>query len=134
LAQFVKQGISAAAAEAADRKIQQTVESILADVAARGDAAVRELSEKFDKWSPSSFRLRHDDIAAIVSKVPQDTIADIRFAQSQVRNFAQAQRDALRDVEVETLPGVILGHKNIPVESVGCYVRAGAIPWSHRRT
>jgi sulfopropanediol 3-dehydrogenase len=89
---------------------------------------VRELSQKFDNWSPPSFRLRHDDIAAIVAKVPEDTIADIRFAQSQVRNFAQAQRDALRDVEVETLPGVILGHKNIPVESVGCYVPGGRYP------
>jgi sulfopropanediol 3-dehydrogenase len=128
LAQFVKQGISAAAAEEADRRIQQTVEGILADVAARGDAAVRELSQKFDKWSPPSFRLRHDDIAAIVAKVPEDTIADIRFAQSQVRNFAQAQRDALRDVEIETLPGVVLGHKNIPVESVGCYVPGGRYP------
>ena len=128
MAQFVKQGISAAAAEAADRRIQQTVEGILADVAARGDAAVRELSQQFDKWSPPSFRLRHDDIAAIVAKVPEDTIADIRFAQSQVRNFAQAQRDALRDVEVETLPGVVLGHKNIPVESVGCYVPGGRYP------
>ena len=128
MAQYLKQGISAAAAEAADRKIQQTVEGILADVTARGDAAVRELSQKFDNWSPPSFRLRHDDIAAIVAKVPEDTIADIRFAQSQVRNFAQAQRDALRDVEVETLPGVILGHKNIPVESVGCYVPGGRYP------
>src|SRR5688500_1400513 len=107
LAQFVKQGVSAAAAEEADRRIQQTVEGILADVAARGDAAVRELSQKFDKWSPRSFLLRHDDIAAIVAKVPEDTIADIRFAQSQVRNFAQSQRDALRDVEIETLPGVV---------------------------
>ncbi|HZM44233.1 MAG TPA: histidinol dehydrogenase [Burkholderiales bacterium] len=128
MAQYLKQGISPAAAEAADRKIQQTVEGILADVTARGDAAVRELSQKFDNWSPPSFRLRHDDIAAIVAKVPEDTIADIRFAQSQVRNFAQAQRDALRDVEVETLPGVILGHKNIPVESVGCYVPGGRYP------
>ena len=128
MAQYLKQGISPAAAEAADRKIQQTVEGILADVTARGDAAVRELSQKFDNWSPPSFRLRHDDVAAIVAKVPEDTIADIRFAQSQVRNFAQAQRDALRDVEVETLPGVILGHKNIPVESVGCYVPGGRYP------
>ena len=128
MAQFVKQGISAAAAEAADRRIQQTVEGILADVAARGDAAVRELSQQFDKWSPPSFRLRHDDIAAIVAKVPEDTIADIRFAQAQVRNFAQAQRDALRDIEVETLPGVVLGHKNIPVDSVGCYVPGGRYP------
>src|SRR4030095_2515511 len=89
---------------------------------------VRELSQKFDNWSPPSFRLRHDDIAAIVAKVPEDTIADIRFAQSQVRNFAQAQREALRDVEVETRPGVILGHKNIPVQSVGCYVPGGRYP------
>jgi sulfopropanediol 3-dehydrogenase len=128
LAQIIKQGISAAAAEAADRRIQQTVETILADVAARGDAAVRELSQKFDKWSPPAFRLRHDDIAAIVAKVPEDTLADIRFAQQQVRNFAQAQRGALRDIEIETLPGVVLGHKNIPVGSVGCYVPGGRYP------
>ena len=128
MAQYLKRGISAAAAEAADRKVQQTVEGILADVAARGDAAVRELSQKFDKWSPPSFRLRHDDIAAIVARVPEDTLSDIRFAQSQIRGFAQVQRDALRDVEVETLPGVILGHKNIPVESVGCYVPGGRYP------
>ena len=128
MAQFVKQGISAAAAEAADLRIQQTVEGILAEVAKRGDAAVRELSQKFDKWSPPSFRLRHDDIAAIVAKVPGETIADIRFAQEQVRNFARAQRAALRDIEVETLPGVTLGHKNIPVGSVGCYVPGGRYP------
>jgi len=128
LAQFIKQGISAAAADEADRRIRETVEGILADVAARGDAAVRDLSRKFDQWSPSSFRLRHDDIAAIVARVPQDTIADIRFAQHQVRNFAQAQRDALRDVEVETMPGVVLGHRNIPVGSVGCYVPGGRYP------
>jgi sulfopropanediol 3-dehydrogenase len=128
LAQFIKQGISAAAAEAADLRIQQTVEGILAEVARRGDAAVRELSQKFDNWSPPSFRLRHDDIAAIVAKVPGETIADIRFAQEQVRNFARAQRAALRDIEIETLPGVTLGHKNIPVGSVGCYVPGGRYP------
>ncbi|MCC7486929.1 MAG: histidinol dehydrogenase [Burkholderiales bacterium] len=128
MAQVIKQGISAAAAEEADRKVRQAVESMLAEVAARGDAAVRELSRKFDRWSPASFRLRHDEIAAIVSKVPAGTLDDIRFAQQQIRGFAQAQREALRDVEVETLPGVILGHRNIPVGSVGCYVPGGRYP------
>ncbi|MGZ8264343.1 MAG: histidinol dehydrogenase [Burkholderiales bacterium] len=128
MAKFIKRGISSEAADAADRKIRETVEQILADVAARGDAAVRELSQKFDKWSPPSFRLSRDDITAIVRKVPEATISDIKFAQEQVRNFAQAQRSALKDIEVETLPGVKLGHKNIPVGSVGCYVPGGRYP------
>ena len=125
---YIKRGISAEASDAADRKVRQTVEQILTDVGARGDAAVRELSQKFDKWSPPSFRLSRDDIAAIVRKVPESTIADIEFAQAQIRNFAQAQRDALKDIEIETLPGVRLGHRNIPVGSVGCYVPGGRYP------
>ncbi|MGZ9080048.1 MAG: histidinol dehydrogenase [Burkholderiales bacterium] len=128
MAKFIKRGISSEAADAADRKIRETVEQILADVGARGDAAVRELSQKFDKWSPPSFRLSRDDITAIVRKVPEATISDIKFAQEQVRNFAQAQRSALKDIEVETLPGVRLGHKNIPVNSVGCYVPGRRYP------
>ena len=128
MAKFIKEGISRSESEAADRSVRQTVEQILADVAARGDAAVRELSQKFDKWSPASFRLSEREIAAIVSKVPEATLADIQFAQEQIRNFAQAQRDALRDIEIETLPGVRLGHKNIPVASIGCYVPGGRYP------
>ncbi len=128
MARYLKQGISTAAAEAADLKVRQTVEGILADIAKRGDAAVRELSQQFDKWSPPAFRLNPEQISAIVARVPRETIDDIKFAQLQIRNFAQAQRAALRDIEIETLPGVILGHKNIPVSSVGCYVPGGRYP------
>jgi sulfopropanediol 3-dehydrogenase len=124
----LKRGISTEAADESDRKVRQTVEQILTDVRARGDAAIRELSQKFDKWLPPSFRLSSDEIAAIVRKVPEATISDIQFAQKQIRNFAQAQRNALKDVEIETLPGVTLGHKNIPVASVGCYVPGGRYP------
>src|SRR5205085_1543915 len=88
----------------------------------------RELSEKFDRWSPASFRLGKAELDAIVAKVPPSTIADIKFAQAQIRSFAEQQKAALRDIEVETLPGVRLGHKNIPVESVGCYVPGGRYP------
>ncbi|MBI1397535.1 MAG: histidinol dehydrogenase [Betaproteobacteria bacterium] len=125
---FLKQGISAADDAAEQTKVRATVEGILADVEKRGDAAVRELSEKFDKWSPPSFRLSEDEIAACVRSLPERDVEDIRFAQTQIRNFAQIQKDSLRDVEVETLPGVILGHRNIPVNSVGCYVPGGKYP------
>ena len=111
-----------------DATVRHTVEDILADIEARGDAAVRALSEKFDKWSPDSFRLSDAEIAALVASVPSETIEDIKFAQAQVRNFAQIQRGAIKDVEAETIPGVILGHKNIPVNSVGCYVPGGRYP------
>ncbi|RZW04418.1 MAG: histidinol dehydrogenase, partial [Rhodobacteraceae bacterium] len=111
-----------------DAKVRATVEGILTDIEMRGDAAVRELSEKFDKYSPPSFRLSDGDIGALMNKVSDRDMADIRFAQDQVRNFAQTQRDSMLDIEVETLPGVILGHKNIPVQSVGCYVPGGKFP------
>ena len=101
--------------EESDAKIRSTVETIIADVAKRGDAAVRELSERFDKWSPPSFRLSDDEIRSLVAKVSPQTIADIEFAQAQIRNFAEIQRASLKDVEVETLPGVVLGHRHIPV-------------------
>ncbi len=114
--------------EEADAKTSATVETIIADVARRGDAAVRELSERFDKWSPPSFRLTGDEIAALVAKVSPQTIADIEFAQAQIRNFAEIQRASLKDVEVETLPGVVLGHRHIPVGRVGCYVPGGRYP------
>jgi sulfopropanediol 3-dehydrogenase len=128
MAQYLKRRLDRDVTDANDAKVRQTVEAILDDVKRRGDAAVRELSEKFDKWSPPSFRLSRDDIDAIVRKVAPSTIEDIRFAQAQIRNFAQHQRDAIRDIEVETLPGVKLGHRNIPVESVGCYVPGGRYP------
>jgi len=109
-------------------QVRATVEAILADILARGDAAVREYSKKFDNWSPDSFRLSAQEIDECVRALPPRAIADIRFAQTQIRNFAQIQKNALREVEVETLPGVILGHKNIPVNSVGCYVPGGKYP------
>src|SRR5277367_5926680 len=116
--QFLKRGASEAEKTEADRKVRQTVEAILEDIAARGDVAVRELSAKFDKWEPADFRLSQSQIDALIATLPAQVIDDIKFAQAQIRNFAQVQRAALRDVEVETLPGVRLGHKNIPVASV----------------
>jgi sulfopropanediol 3-dehydrogenase len=124
----LKQGATEAEKTEADRKVRQTVEGILEDIMARGDAAVRDLSAKFDKWEPKSFRLRPDEIQSLINSLPKQVIDDIAFAQAQIRRFAQAQKDALRDIEVETLPGIRLGHKNIPVNSVGCYVPGGRYP------
>ena len=128
MATFLKRRIAREITDAIDMKVRQTVEAILDDVAKRGDAAVRELSAKFDQWSPPSFRLSMAEIDTIMAKVPPGTLADIKFAQAQIRNFAEHQRAALKDIEVETLPGVKLGHKNIPVDSVGCYVPGGRYP------
>ena len=111
-----------------DARVRATVEATLADIAARGDAAVAELSQKFDKYSPASFRLSASEIEAAMQKVAARDMQDIRFAQDQIRRFAEAQRASMTDVEVETLPGVILGHRNIPVQSVGCYVPGGKFP------
>ena len=119
---------SAAARVEADSKVRTTVEGILADIEARGDAAVRELSEKFDKWSPANFRLSEREVEAAISQVAKRDLDDIRFAQANVRRFAEAQKAALKDIEVETYPGVFLGHRNIPVDSVGCYVPGGKYP------
>jgi sulfopropanediol 3-dehydrogenase len=128
MARWLKNGISAEAAETEDAKVRGIVENILADIGKRGDAAVREYSEKFDKWSPPSYRLSRAEIDAAYAALTKQNIDDIRFAQAQVRNFAQIQRDSMRDVEVETLPGIFLGHKNLPVNSVGCYVPGGKYP------
>ena len=125
---YIKRAALAGSLEEADARVRSTVEAIIADIAKRGDAAVRELSERFDKWSPPSFRLSEDEIAALVAKVASQTIDDIKFAQAQIRNFAEIQRASLRDVEVETLPGVVLGHRHIPVGNVGCYVPGGRYP------
>jgi sulfopropanediol 3-dehydrogenase len=122
----LKRRIAQSLTDELDRKVRQTVEAILADVRQRGDAAVREYSEKFDKWVPK--KLSQSDVEAILAKVPKETIEDIEFAQAQIRNFAEHQRASIRDIEVETLPGVKLGHRNIPVESVGCYVPGGRYP------
>jgi len=128
MAKYLKQGLGQAEVDEADAKVRAQVEAILADIQDRGDAAVRELSEKFDSWNPESFTLSETEIEAAMAKVAKRDLDDIRFAQEQVRNFAQHQKDTLRDVEVETMPGVVLGHKNIPVNSVGCYVPGGKYP------
>lgn len=128
MAKWLKEGIDPDIKQKADAQVRKTVEDILEDIDARGDAAVRDLSEKFDNWSPDSYRLSREEIDACYEELDAQAISDIRFAQEQVRNFAQIQRNALQDVEVETLPGVILGHKNVPVNSVGCYIPGGKYP------
>lgn len=128
MARYLKHGIDAETKMQTDTKVRETVENILADLEARGDEAVREYSEKFDNWSPESYRLDRDAIDACYDALTDQEKDDIRFAQEQVRNFAQIQRDSMKDVEVETLPGVILGHKHIPVNAVGCYVPGGKYP------
>lgn len=128
MAEYLKRGQDAGTVAATDAKTRATVEGILADVEQRGDAAIRDLSERFDNWSPAQFRLSDQDIEQALSSVSKQDLEDIKFAQAQVRNFAQHQRNAIKDLEVETLPGVILGHKNIPVNAVGCYVPGGKYP------
>lgn len=128
MVRHLKGGQSAAAKAANSLQVRQAVEAILDDIATHGETAMRRYSEKFDNWSPPSFRLSESQIGDCLGSLPGQVLADIRFAQAQIRNFALVQRDALRDVEVETLPGVVLGHKNIPVNSVGCYVPGGRYP------
>ena len=125
---YLKEGKSALERSEDDAKVRQIVETTLSDIEARGDVAVRELAEKFDNYSPPSYRLSESEIQSLISEVSPRDIEDIKFAQAQVRKFAEAQRASMQDIEVETLPGVILGHKNIPVQSVGCYVPAGKFP------
>ena len=124
----LKRGVDASAIQAADAKVREMVEQILADVDAHKDAAVRELSQKFDNWSPTSFKLAPSEVERAIGQVRKRDLDDIRFAQAQVRNFAQKQRATLRDLEVETLPGIVLGHRHIPVDSIGCYVPGGRYP------
>lgn len=126
--QHIKNGITYAESGEADARVRATVEQMLADVRKGGDEAVRNLSCRLDNWSPACFRLSPEQIESIVATLPQQVLDDIRFAQTQIRNFAQIQRASMQDVEVETLPGVILGHKHIPVNSVGCYVPGGRYP------
>lgn len=128
MVRFLKNGVSQEKAATDDAKVRQTVEEVLAEISADGDKAVREYSAKFDNWSPSNFRLSEEEIQACVSALPAQVIEDIKFAQAQIRNFAQIQRASMQDVEVETLPGVFLGHKHLPVNSVGCYVPGGKYP------
>jgi len=125
---FLKRGMDASAIKAADAKVRETVEAILAQIEARGDDAVRDLSQQFDKWSPASFRLSGQEIETAIGQVARRDLEDIRFAQAQVRNFAQKQRATMKDLEVETLPGIVLGHRHIPVNSIGCYVPGGRYP------
>jgi len=126
--EYLKRGKDQAERAEDDAKTRAVVEATLKDIETRGDAAVRELSEKFDNYSPASFKLSQQEIDALMAQLSDRELADIKFAQEQVRNFAQAQRDTMLDLEVETLPGVVLGHKNIPVQSVGCYVPGGKFP------
>src|SRR3954467_2531039 len=128
MARYLKRGMDASAVKAADAKVRETVEGILADIEARGEQAVRDLSQKFDNWAPASFKLTPQEIERAIGQVAKRDLDDIRFAQAQVRNFAQKQRDSMKDLEVETLPGVILGHRHIPVNSIGCYVPGGRYP------
>jgi sulfopropanediol 3-dehydrogenase len=128
MAQWLKRGSDSEAVKSADKQVRETVENILADIETRGDAAVRELSVRFDKWDRPDYRLSDAEIRDCMAQLSDRDLQDIEFAQTQVRNFAQHQRDALQDIEVETLPGVILGHKNIPVNAAGCYVPGGKYP------
>ena len=128
MAEWLKRGTTAEVRAEADRKVRDVVESTLADIEARGDAAVRELSVKFDRWDRDDYRLTSSEIEQCIDSLTPQDIHDIEFAQTQVRNFAQIQRDSITDVEVETLPGVVLGHTNIPVNAAGCYVPGGKYP------
>ena len=128
MVQFLKHGKSIEQKAEIDTKVRVTVEDILGAIEKRGEAAVREFSRKFDQWDPPSLRLGAAEIAACIQSLPAQAIEDIRFAQAQIKRFAQVQLLSIRDVEVETLPGVVLGHKNIPVNSVGCYVPGGKYP------
>ena len=125
---YLKRGASAAVLAEADAKVRTTVEGILKDVEAHGDEAVRRYSQQFDQWDPADFTLSQAAIEAAVKQLSARELEDIHFAQTQVRRFAQIQRDSMKDVEVETLPGVVLGHKHIPVNAVGCYVPGGKYP------
>ena len=128
MATYLKTGISAAERAAEQDRIRSIVEETLAQIESRGDDAVAELSARFDRWERDDFRLTEQEIEACLARLSSQDLDDIRFAQDQIRGFAQVQKDALRDVEVETLPGVVLGHRNIPVNSVGCYVPGGKYP------
>ena len=125
---YLKKGPSLQEKSESNKKVQIIVEDIIGGIEKNGDEAIRKYSEKFDKWTPKSFKLSKEDIQACYDELSEQVISDIRWAQAQVRNFAQIQRDSMKDVEVETLPGVTLGHKHIPMESVGCYVPGGKYP------
>ena len=124
----LKEGLAVSTRADIDGKVRATVEQMIGDIDQQGDEAVRSYSQKLDNWTPTSFRLGDDEIQQCIDALDEQTITDIKFAQAQIRRFAHIQKLSLQDVEVETLPGVVLGHKNIPVNSVGCYVPGGKYP------
>ena len=128
MAKWLKQAISKQDKDEAQQQVRETVEKLLADIETRGDTAVRELSKRFDNWEPEEFKLSEEQIQDCINRLDTRTLDDIRFAQDQIRNFAQLQRDSMKDVEEETLPGVILGHRHIPMNRVGSYVPGGKFP------
>lgn len=128
MAKWLKEAIPVQARDEANRKVRDNVESILADIECRGDIAVRELSVRFDNWDRENYRLTSSEIDQCIASLDKRALSDIEFAQEQVRNFAQKQRESIQDIEVETRPGVVLGHKNIPVNAAGCYVPGGKYP------
>ena len=128
MAEWLKRGATTEAKASSDRKVRDIVEGILADIEARGDDAVRALSIKFDDWDRESYQLTQSEIQDCIDQLSGQDLKDIEFAQTQVRNFAQIQRDSMQDVEVETLPGVVLGHTHVPVNAAGCYVPGGKYP------
>lgn len=128
MARWLKTSMAQSDKDDADLKVRTTVETLLADIKARGDVAVREMSIRFDGWDRTDYRLTDAEIRDCMSQLSARNIEDIRFAQTQVRNFAEHQKASMHDIEVETLPGIILGHKNLPVNSVGCYVPGGKYP------
>jgi len=128
MAKWLKQAISKQDKDEAQQQVRETVEKLLADIETRGDTAVRELSKRFDNWEPEEFKLSEEQIQECINRLDTRTLDDIRFAQDQIRNFAQLQRDSMKDVEEETLPGVILGHRHIPMNRVGSYVPGGKFP------
>ncbi len=128
MAKWLKQAISKQDKDEAQQQVRETVEKLLADIGTRGDTAVRQLSKRFDNWEPEKFKLSEEQIQDCINRLDTRTLDDIRFAQDQIRNFAQLQRDSMKDVEEETLPGVILGHRHIPMNRVGSYVPGGKFP------
>ena len=128
MAKWLKQAISKQDKDEAQQQVRETVEKLLADIETRGDTAVRELSKRFDNWEPEEFKLSEEQIQNCINRLDTRTLDDVRFAQDQIRNFAQLQRDSMKDVEEETLPGVILGHRHIPMNRVGSYVPGGKFP------
>jgi sulfopropanediol 3-dehydrogenase len=128
MATVVKGATGTSAQRSSDPAVVDTVADVIADIRTNGDDAVRRYSEKFDRWAPASFRLSDDEVLGIVASVPETVLDDLRFAQNQIRTFAEAQRESMRDVEIETLPGVFLGHRNVPIEAAGAYVPGGRYP------